>query len=122
MDIAEDRAADLILHLLENRQPLIDADPARGSGRGAVRLVERGFVDEPHAGIASHAGKSFGAHQRMVQPLDLTRSGNQQQRALTTARHVGNIESRHFGVSRQRCCHSGVKPALIFPSKRRRSQ
>ena len=107
MDIAEDRAADLILHLLEYRQPLLDADAARGSGRGAVRLVERGFVDKPHAGVASHAGESFSTHQRVVQPLDLARPGNQQQRALATAGHVGNIEGRHFGVSRQRCCHSG---------------
>ena len=55
MDIAEDRAADLILHLLEYRQPLLDADAARGSGHSkGVDVLLRAFraVHEQRAGRA----------------------------------------------------------------------
>ena len=99
MHVGQQRTADGILDLLENPQPLLHADPAGRAGRGAVGLVIGGFIDKPHAGVGSHAGQRLGAHQRMVQPLNLTGTGDQQQRGVTTTGHVGDVEAGHVTLS-----------------------
>ena len=92
MHIAQHRASRSVLHRLEDAKPLFHTDPARGVGRGAVRLVKGGFIDKPHAGLARHARQALGAHQRVVPSLNLAGTGDQKKRAVTSDRHVSNVK------------------------------
>jgi hypothetical protein len=91
--LGRDRALILLVHVGEHRKPgrladlgedrqrLLEADPARAPGARAVRLVEGGLEDEPGAEPAGDPGERARAFERMGPAFELARPGDDRQPA-----------------------------------------
>jgi len=105
------RAASLLRAHAANRMPahaaiedvsvrlgheaLIESGAAKGRARGAVRLVERGFEDEGHAGAPRDVGELFGERGRVCVALDDARPGDEDERVAAADRDVAEGQRNH---------------------------
>ena len=80
MHVGQHGESGLALDVVEDRQGLVEAEPASAVGRRAVGLVERAFVDEADAETGRDLGQSIGHEQRVVPALHGARAGDQGER------------------------------------------
>ena len=80
VDIGEHRHADALADFGEDRQRPFEADAARTLAAGAVRLVERGLVDEPDAEMIGELLQALRHFKRMGAAFQRARPGDQCER------------------------------------------
>jgi len=73
VNVGQHRQAERGTDFGKNRQRLFQADAARGGARGAVGLVERGFVDEADVESRGNLLQRAGDLERMRPALKLAR-------------------------------------------------
>src|SRR5205823_4945354 len=80
--IREHRHPDLALHLGENAEALVHAQPAKGLAGAAVRLVVRGLEDERHAKLCRDFLQAAGDVYLQLARLDHARPRNEKERPV----------------------------------------
>ena len=84
--VGDDRQAHLLADLGEDRQRRVEAFAARALQAGAVRLVERGLVDQAQVVIAGDLGQRVRAFQRVRPAFHQAGAGDQHQRQIVANR------------------------------------
>ena len=82
MDVGEHGHAERGANFGKDRQRLPQADPARRGGAGAVGLVERGLVDEPHAKPRGNLLQRSCHLERVRAALELARASDDRDRQV----------------------------------------
>ena len=88
--VGQHRAAAALAHLGEDRQAVLEPEPARAFERGAVRLVERGLVDEPDAEPRRQFDQRMAHLERMLPALERARPRDQHKRPVVAERELAD--------------------------------
>ena len=114
VDVGDDRQAEALAHLGEHRQRLVEPHAARARQAGAVRLVERGLVDQPDAELAADLLQRRRHLQRMVAALHLAGAGEHGERRVIGERNAADPDGpvRRGGRSTVVSHSSPLCPAL----------
>ena len=98
MHVGQHRAAIALAHLGEDRQARLEPQPARALDRGAVRLVERGLVDEADAEPSPVSSTSAWLISCAWLPaLERARAGDQRQRPVVAEREIADMDMMRHG-------------------------
>ncbi|MNC72751.1 hypothetical protein D3C75_1238480 [compost metagenome] len=92
MDVGQGRQAGDFTDFGEDRHRVLQADPARGGGAGAVRLVEAGLVDNADVQPLADFLQTMRRLQRVLAAFHLAGAGDEDD-ATTAADHDGLLEA-----------------------------
>src|SRR5690606_36941200 len=94
--IGENRDAKFASDPFKHRDRALDAKTPLCGERRAVRLVERGFIDQPDTELLGNFKKTARHIHRMDHAFHLTGPGNQRERQIIANRDITNLDMLRF--------------------------
>ena len=94
MHVGHDGQAERLADFGEDGQCRLESDPARGPGTRAVRLVERGLVDDADAQLVRDLLQGCRHFKRVHAAFELARPSEQRERQAVGNADVADLDHR----------------------------